>query len=126
MVVPDVDDQLPIDDLLNTVASSVDKLVQGSDAMQERLRRANEHTADLQSQLAECEAASSEVLQRRQAIEAQLSTMPDFKSEVVDLEEQEDQLTRKLRGLHARVEKLQANAAPSSVTTAAPSTSELP
>merc|ERR1719313_765045 len=39
MVVPNADDRLPIDDLLNIVASTVDELVQGSDAVQERLRR---------------------------------------------------------------------------------------
>merc|ERR1719326_461268 len=121
MVVPDADDQLPIDDLLHIVASTVDELVQGSDAVQERLSRATADTADLQSQFAECEVASGAVLQRRQAIEAQLSTMSDFKSEVVDLEVQEELLTRKLRGLHARMEKLQANTAASSVTTTVPS-----
>merc|ERR1719487_1204269 len=121
MVVPDADDQMPIDDLLNIVAANVDELVQGSDAVQTRLKRSTADTADLQSQLAECEVTSGQVLQRRQAIEAQLSTMPDFKSEVVDLEVQEDLLTRKLRGLHARMEKLQVSAAASSATTAVPS-----
>lgn len=120
MVVPDADDQLPIDDLLRIVAANVNELVQGSDAAQERLKKAVDYTAALKSQLAECEVTSGKVLQRRQAIEAQLSTMPDFKSEVVDLEVQEDLLTRKLRGLHARMEKLQANTAASSVTTVPP------
>ena len=36
MVVPNADDQLPIDDLLNIVAAGVDELVQGSDAAEAR------------------------------------------------------------------------------------------
>jgi chromosome segregation ATPase len=127
MVVPNADDRLPIDDLLNIVAASVDELVKGSDALQERLETATDDTADYQSQLAECHVTSQAVLQRRQAIEAQLSTMPDFNSEVVDLEVQEDVLTRKLRGLHARIEKLQQeSAAATPATTAQPSPSNPP
>jgi hypothetical protein len=122
MVVPNADDQLPIDDLLNVVAAGVDELVQGSDAAEARLKTATTDTADLRSELKECESATEAVLWRRQAAEAQLSTMPDFKSEVVDLEVQEDLLERKLRGLQARVEKLQVSAAASAATTAPSST----
>jgi chromosome segregation ATPase len=120
MVVPNADDQRPIDDLLNIVRANAEAVVQGSDAVQERLNAATADTADMRSELAECETASRSVLQRRHAIEAQISTMPDFKSEVVDLEVQEDILVKKLRGLHARIDKLQVSAAASS-TTALPS-----
>merc|ERR1719456_40398 len=79
MVVPDADDQLPIDDLLNVVAAGVDELVQGSDVAEARLKTATTDTAEFRSQLKECESATEAVLWRRQAAEAQLSTMPDFK-----------------------------------------------
>jgi chromosome segregation ATPase len=130
MVVPNADDRRPIDELLSIVAANVDELVKGSDAVEDRLERMTADTADLKSQLAQCEVASGEVFQRRQAIETQLSMMPDFKAEVVDLEVQEDVLTRRLRGLHARIDKLHATTAASAATTlpsnAPSSASELP
>jgi chromosome segregation ATPase len=111
MVVPSADDQMAIDDLLSRIAGGVDDLVRESDAIEERLGSTGLATAELQSKLAQCESAMSSVVQRRHAIDAQVSMMPDIRAEGADLASQEELLTRKLHRLYARVEKLKPQAA---------------
>lgn len=107
LLVPDADEGMAIDELLAKLRTDAEASREASAAARQRIASTQKASEELQARLNEQRATAEEVMQKRQAIAAQLSTIPDVQGEVADLENKEAALTKKARGLSARIEKLQ-------------------